>query len=185
MAFDSSSNLLATRLEESPSTLWIWDLTVAELRAVLMFHGNISTASWHPSVRETLLIRCEGDLYQGLVFVWDPLTEGPKPIDFTSQPSMGQITGKSQIIWLALKDIEPGVLFFSDSKNYIMASLVDSEEDPVPWEGKQNSALHSATRTDDSLLDILHANGSDQGADGEDDDDELDDTFHFKRDSGP
>src|SRR5688572_6430505 len=72
--FDPSSTLVATRLDDSPGTAWIWDVQAAELRAVLLFHGNIRSLSWHPSVRETLLVRCDGDSYSGIVFIWDPLS---------------------------------------------------------------------------------------------------------------
>ncbi|SPQ22916.1 feea8331-9061-4009-9841-2c69a36f6042 [Thermothielavioides terrestris] len=80
--FDPSSALVATRLDDSPGTVWIWDVQVSELRAVLLFHGNVASLSWHPHIAETLLVRCEGDHYNGLVFVWDPLSEGPRSVDF-------------------------------------------------------------------------------------------------------
>ncbi|CAJ2506160.1 Uu.00g002900.m01.CDS01 [Anthostomella pinea] len=80
--FDSSSTLLATRLEEAPSTIWIWDVPTAELRAVIMYHSSVSKVEWHPDQPELLLMRCEGDNYGGVLFVWDPLSGGPRSIDF-------------------------------------------------------------------------------------------------------
>ncbi|KAF4124115.1 WD40 domain protein, partial [Geosmithia morbida] len=55
MAFDASSNLLATKLDDSPTTLWIWDLSAGELRAVLLFYHPLEF-TWHPFIQELLLV---------------------------------------------------------------------------------------------------------------------------------
>lgn len=101
----------------------------AELRAVLLFHGNVSRVLWHPTIRETMLIACDGDAYDPLVFVWDPLSEGPKSVDFSGQLS----NGKVHATWLCLDVVEPGALFASDGREYLLASLANDEDDSVPW----------------------------------------------------
>ncbi|ROT35868.1 WD40 domain-containing protein [Sodiomyces alkalinus F11] len=135
-AFDSSSSLLATKLEEAPSTIWIWDLVSSELRAVLIFHASISDFSWHPDMRELLMIRCEGDSYSGLLFVWDPLWEGPRTLDFGSHMPDSKIGGKTQSSWVTWPG-QPAVLFFGNTRHYMIATPARSEETPAPWQDFQ------------------------------------------------
>lgn len=165
-SFDPSSTLLATRLEEAPSTLWIWDISTAELRAVLLFHGNVSRVLWHPAIRETLLVICDGDAYNSLVFSWDPLSEGPQTVDLSERLP----NGKVQAVWLDLHALEPGALFASDDKNYLLASLADNDDESVPWTPDNGDSNFSDT-TDNSTS----ANAYD------DEVSQLDDTFCFKR----
>lgn len=170
MAFDASSALLATKLDDAPSTIWIWDTTAAELRAVLLFHGNVSRFSWHPTTRETLLIVCEGDAYNSLAFMWDPLSDGPKPLDFSDRLS----NGKLQVQWLKVDGLGPAALFASDSRDFVLASLAKTEDEPVPWfvDGVSHSMLSNNT----PHLEVTHANDE-----GEEEISELDDTFCFKK----
>ncbi|KUI56299.1 WD repeat-containing protein WRAP73 [Cytospora mali] len=170
MAFDASSVLLATRLEDAPSTIWIWDTTTAELRAVLLFHGNISRFSWHPAIRETLLIVCEGDLYNPLAFLWDPLSGGPKALDFSDRLS----DDKLQVHWLNVNGLEPGALLVSDSRKYLLTSLAVEEGEPVPWSSDGDSSTllsKNSPHSGDAHLDDEY----------EEEASELDDTFCFKK----
>jgi hypothetical protein len=155
--FDASSDLLATRLDESPCTVWIWDVASAELRAVLMFHSTVAFL-WHPSIRELLLITSQDEAYRGLSYVWDPLP-GKKP------------QGKTQAVWLNWSQEAPAV-FLSDATHYVLSLVSDSLPYPQAWQhGEQGSSLPgSVTKGDAPLLD------------GPDDDDHstLEDTFSFK-----
>lgn len=183
LSFDSSSALLATKLEDCPSTIWIWDISAAELRAVLVFHADVSRIAWHPSIRETLLVRCEGEQYNGLAFVWDPLSYGPRPVDFAGQfPTSRLAVDKTQAMWLGLEGDESGTLFASTGKDYLLASLVDSSVEDVPWlvDG-ESSGLQSAARTENSLLFGTPALGDDAYDEDDDGGSEVDDTFLFKR----
>lgn len=170
MVFDTSCALLATRLDDAPSTVWIWDTTTAELRAVLLFHGNISKISWHPTIRETLLIVCEGDSNNSLAFVWDPLSGGPKPLDFSGRLS----NVKLQVHWLNLNGLEPGALFASDGRQYLLASLAVTEDETVPW----LCDSESSTLLNDNSPRIMPAHTDDEYEEGAS---ELDDTFCFKK----
>lgn len=164
MSFDSSSVLLATKLEDAPSTVWIWDTTAAELRAVLLFHGSVSRISWHPTIRETLLVTCDGDAYNSLIFVWDPLSEGPKPVDFSERLSDGKVHAH----WVNMPDLDPGVLFVSNGREYLFASLGEDEEGPVPWPA--DAEISGLDHTDD----LASTDAYDEEAS------QLDDTFGFK-----
>jgi hypothetical protein len=184
--FDPSSTLVATRLDDSPGTVWIWDVQAAELRAVLLFHGNISSLSWHPSIRETLLIRCEGEKHNGAAFVWDPLSEGPQTVDF-AQHLPGKVVGKLRALWLAADASNSPSLFLSDAQNYVLASLVELDQGSPPWGGQNDHGLASVARAtvlEESPLELVPA--AEAGLDilgaGQDDDySELEDTFINKR----
>lgn len=171
LSFDPSSPLLATKLGEASSTVWVWDVTAAELRAVLVFHGDVSSITWHPTIRETLLVTCEGDAYNSTIFIWDPLSEGPKSVEFSGQLSNNKI----QTLWLNLDNVEPGALFASDGEEYLLASLVaDSEDGPLPWpaDGDTSSFLGSAKSEYSTVPDDAY---------DEEEPSELDDTFCFKK----
>ncbi|KAF9875588.1 WD40 domain-containing protein [Colletotrichum karsti] len=177
--FDSSSSLLATALEEWPSTVWIWDIESSELRAVLVFHGNISTLSWHPTQREVLMITCENDSYAGLVFAWDPLSDGPKTLDFAARLPDAKLFGKSQVSWLNWNG-ESAVLLLGDTKHHLLGSLADSEDAGAPWQDGQRSDLTMTTGKDETQLDPAAFDDFDEDLSNLDMS-EVDDTFSFKK----
>ncbi|ETS80013.1 hypothetical protein PFICI_07542 [Pestalotiopsis fici W106-1] len=177
MLFDQSATLLAMALEDAPSTLWIWDVAVTELRAVLMFHAEIARIEWHPSQSELLLVRCEGQDHAGLVFVWDPLSDGPTTVDFKSQLSAGQICGKPSAYWLRALSGSPTV-FFTDAQSYMLVSVTDSDENDMPWLTPSSVDDSQAARF--SLGSTEESNNR-EDSDMGDDESQPDDTFHFKR----
>lgn len=113
---------------------------------------------------------CEGDSHNSLAFTWDPLSEGPRPIDFAGQ----LLNGKVQVVWLQIDGLEPGALFASDSSQYMLASLADDDDEPLPWiAGDQQSGLLNGNSPRVTTANI------DNSSEGEIS--ELDDTFCFKR----
>ncbi|KAI1426009.1 hypothetical protein F5Y12DRAFT_317053 [Xylaria sp. FL1777] len=185
--FDHSSSLLASRLDDAPSTIWIWDVPTSELRAVLMYHANITKVEWHPSKPELLLMRCEGEEYTGLVFVWDPLSNGPCPIEFSRHLPSAKVTGRTDATWLETST-DSAALFFTDHAKYILASLADTDpdvEETLPW--ATQSAVNSHVNMDTSRDFNISSNDSDNNNSTDMDEaiTELDDTFHFKKSPMP
>ncbi|KAL6356387.1 hypothetical protein LRP88_09983 [Fusarium phalaenopsidis] len=170
LSFDASSSLLATRLDDTPSTLWIWDVTSAELRAVLLFHSSVDF-QWHPDAREVLLITCQDDKYRGISFVWDPLSEGPKQVSLQAHLPNGKIVGKARTAWIS-GETEFPVLLLSDAQHYVLMSCADAEQCPTPW------GEAAGDRTFGSMQDI--GDTVDVSALMPDDTSTLDDTFSFK-----
>lgn len=125
----------------------------------------MSRVLWHPTIRETLLVICDGDAYNSLIFSWDPLSEGPQTVDLSERLP----DGKVQAVWLSLQALEPGAIFASDHKNYLLASLADNDDESVPWLPDNEDSNFSDT-TDHSMS----ANAYD------DEVSQLDDTFRFK-----
>ncbi|KZL70817.1 WD40 domain-containing protein, partial [Colletotrichum tofieldiae] len=177
--FDASSSLLATTLEDWPSTLWVWDLASSELRAVLIFHGNVSAFSWHPTQREVLMVTCDGDSYAGLVFVWDPLSDGPRTVDFGGQLPEAKVLGKPQVSWLDWTG-DAAVLLLGDNRYHLMASLAESEETGAPWQDAQRGDLTMTTGRDETHLSAPALDDFDEDLSGLDMS-EVDDTFSFKK----
>ncbi|XDG00726.1 hypothetical protein ABKA04_000341 [Annulohypoxylon sp. FPYF3050] len=129
--FDCSSSLLATRLEDAPGTIWIWDLPSSDLRAVLMYHANVTKLEWHPVHPELLLMRCEGDSYGNLMFAWDPLSHGPRAIDMARQ--IPEASGsKTYATWIRART-DTAALFFTDNTTCMLVSLADSDGETLPW----------------------------------------------------
>lgn len=178
--FDPSSPLVVTKLDDAPSTLWVWDTGASELRAVLLFHSDVQSATWHPTCRETLMIRCSGDIYSNIVFVWDPLSEGPRTVDFSSHLPGQKASGKTQALWLRRGETEAPSLFFSDSQNYVLASVTESDGDYPLWEDDGNA---ESFQRDESPLELMPADTTDEPVLTEDEDgdaSELEDTFVHK-----
>ena len=94
MVFDNSGTLLATRVENMPSTIWIWDIRTKILRAVMIFHAPVAKVTWHPSIDELILVRCEGNESKALIHLWDPTWESPKILDFAAQLPGGKTIGR-------------------------------------------------------------------------------------------
>lgn len=123
-----------------------------------MFHGHVSRIQWNPTIRETLLVACDGDSYKSLIFLWDPVLEGPKVVDLSGRISNDTV---QQALWLDVPNLEPAALFVSNNTEYILASLAEEETEPVPWFAD------------------CEVNGNEAAY--EDEASELDDTFCFKK----
>ncbi|KAF4505334.1 hypothetical protein G6O67_007292 [Ophiocordyceps sinensis] len=163
--FDASSTLMATRLDDSPSTVWIWDLAAAELRAVLVFHSHV-TFKWHPTAREVLAVNCQDEVRRGASFVWDPLLNGPTSVSPEDHlPTVAKAGGKPRVAWLNRQSELPSLLL-ADAQHYVLLSLSGTEQGPNPWHrGDWDGAW--AIADESAMLGI-------------DDTSALDDTFSFK-----
>lgn len=113
---------------------------------------------------------CEGDSHNSLAFTWDPLSEGPRPMDFAGHLS----NGKVQVLWLQIDGLEPGAVFASDGSQCVLASLADDDDESIPWTaGDQQSGL---LNENSPRVTTAHIDNS-----SEEEGSELDDTFCFKR----
>ena len=191
MSFDTSGSLLAMRTENMPTTIWIWDLGTRILRAVLILHAPIAKATWHPTINELLMIRCEGEESRGLVHLWDPSWGTPKIIDFAAQIPGGKVIGKTIGRWLNSPSASPAI-FFSDSQDCILASIPGSEEEEVPWQDAEVRGFDIYGQQEESPLNLVPADEKrvysrvsellDDGMTGmSGGTDEVEDTFRFRK----
>ncbi|KAH0499500.1 hypothetical protein TgHK011_006693 [Trichoderma gracile] len=171
-AFDASSTLLATRLDDSPCTLWIWDIVAAELRAVLIFHSSVSF-QWHAKLRELLLITSQDPAQHGLSFTWDPLSDGPTPLVPADHLPAGRAVGKAQVAWINRETDSP-VLFVSDAEHYLLLSpSSNAERDSDLWQAAAVDYSGSEMALD-SPTSACYAMDDGDGASV------VDDTFSFR-----
>lgn len=178
ISFDASSTLLATRLDDSPSTIWIWDLAAGELRAALMFHSAV-TCVWHPTSREVLLILCQEDGKQSVSYVWDPLSQGPTWLNVEQYLPKERATSKVQVSWLNREsESESPRLLVSDTRHYVLLSLANMEHEASPWEAAEGEIEgHDSSLGRDGAEVIASARPI---VIAQDDVSKLDDTFSFK-----
>lgn len=193
LTFDNSGTLLATRTENMPTTLWIWDVETTIIRTVLIFHAAITKATWHPTINELLLIRCEGEESRGLIHLWDPSWESPKIIDFASQIPGGKLLGKTVGRWLSTEGAPPAI-FFSDTQDCMLASISEADDGRLPWEDSEARAFDIYGQQEESPLNLVPAGErrlnskavfgalkDEDIAAGMGGSDEVDDTFRFRK----
>ena len=206
MAIDTTGTLIASKSESLPTTICIWDTASKLLRAVLIQHSPVAKLTWHPSINELLLIRCESEDTKGVAYVWEPSYETPKIIGFSTQLPEGRTMGKTVIRWLPTssphdnhEESQTPALFFADTQDTILASLSENEED-VPWnEEAKPKAVGSYGQAEESPLNIVDMPyHEDAGSElpspeeagngtiltlGEEDmtEGDMDDTFDFKK----
>ena len=191
MSFDNSGTLLATRTENMPTSVWIWDIGTGILRTVMIFHAPVAKVTWNPTIDELLMVRCEGEESRSLVHVWDSSWGSPKVIDFASQFPGGNVIRKTVGRWLST-ELGPSAIFFSDSQDCILASISDAGED-LPWQDAEARGFDIYGQREESPLSLVAAD--EKGPYGrvdmlmEDDgvtrasggSSEVDDTFRFRK----
>lgn len=205
MAIDNTGTLIASKTESMPTTVFVWDIASKLLRAVLIQHSPVAKLTWHPSINELLLIRCENDDTKGVAYLWEPSYETPKIIDFSTQLPDGRVMGKAVIRWLSTppsedneEDGQTPALFFADTQDTLLASLSENEED-VPWNEEKAKAMDIYGQAEESPLNIVDMPyHEDAGSElpspeeagngtiltlGEEDmtEGDMDDTFDFKK----
>lgn len=119
MKFDQSGKFLATKIEETPTTVWIWDMAVRTIREVFVLECPICKISWHPIIHGLLMFQCEGDDVSNLVYLWEQTWPTPKFLDLTTQILGGKISGKPGFVqWLMDNPSNPSICV-SESENII------------------------------------------------------------------
>ncbi|KAF7879267.1 hypothetical protein EAF04_000464 [Stromatinia cepivora] len=200
MTFDISGTLLATKIEEMPSAVWVWDVGSRSLRALLIMHAPVARVTFHPSVNELLMIRCDGEENGGRVQLWDPSWDTPRIITFGMRLPEGRIIGKSIIRWLNVVSAFPSI-FFSDSQDCILMSLSKPEDTGMaPWHDSKAGEVDIYGQTKESPLNLGGVEGkrpfrranADSIADKDNSytdmsegSEELDDTFQFRKPEHP
>lgn len=160
------------------------------MRAVLILHTPIAKVTWHPSIDELLMIRCEGDENRGLVNLWDPSCDVPKIVDFSASIPGGKVLGKTVVRWLNLESPQP-VLFFSDSQDCMLASLSETADGDLPWDESEPKEYDIYGQREESPLNLVPATKTQRLDITSIDDmmdnsfsgcsDEMDDTFQFRK----
>ncbi|KAL3418030.1 WD40 domain-containing protein [Phlyctema vagabunda] len=150
MSFDKSGTILASRIEDMPTSVWIWDMDTKALRSLVIFHAPIARLYWHPSIPELLMVRCEGEENKAVAHLWKASWGTPKIINFKNHLPGGKIIGKSIIRWLNVEAKSP-VLFFSDSQDFLLASISEpGDQEKLPWESPSTRDVSMSSKPDES-----------------------------------
>ncbi|KAG9239753.1 WD40-repeat-containing domain protein [Amylocarpus encephaloides] len=193
LSFDHSGTLLATRTDDMPTTLWIWDVRNRALRSAMIFHAPIAKITWHPTIDELLMIRCEES--RGIVHLWDPSWEKPLIINFGPQIPGGKVIGKTIARWLPSESSNPALLF-SDAQDCLLVSISGSNDGELPWHDAEGSGVDMYGHREESPLNLVPAGEKRPGkvtiealidedsftrmSSGSGSED-VDDTFHFRK----
>ncbi|KHJ35831.1 putative wd40 domain-containing protein [Erysiphe necator] len=127
MSFDKSGSLLTVKMENHPTTIWIWDVMKPVPRAILVLHATVSKILWHPKIDKQFMALCEGESAQGLVYIWNNSWLSPKIIDFASYFPDGRLIEKTISRWVHTKDLN-SCLFFSDAQNCLLLWFQNTSE---------------------------------------------------------
>ncbi|KAI9893305.1 MAG: hypothetical protein M1814_000435 [Vezdaea aestivalis] len=101
----AAGGLMATRADNVPTSLWIWDLEALTLKVVLVHHSPVRVASWHPTIKDLLLIQCTNA--DGCLYLWKSTWDKPR----VSRLPFDKATGTIEAQWLwtdAPRSISPG-----------------------------------------------------------------------------
>ena len=197
--FDATGAYLATLCENAPSTIWIWSLRTMSLSTVLIHHHPIKTLQWHPTQASLLLIRCA--IGSPIIHLWNATWQAPRVLGVPLQQGRG---GKLEACWLsAAPDGKPRFII-GNASNHTVVRVLDEGESPA-LESQLAMMTATAGRETPSLLGpedmfdegnsmdfspvklstnhgtkVLRAEEMRVGAGGWNDE-EMDDTFDFKR----
>jgi hypothetical protein len=194
VSFDKSGTLVATRSENMPTAIWIWDIATKLLKAVMIQHAPVAKVTWHPEINELLMIRCEGEESRGLVHLWEPTWGTPKIVDFGTQVPDGKIIGKSVVRWLTFNPNTPA-LFFSDTHDSVLIALNSDDDEDLPWQDAVARGIDIYGEQEESPLNLVAADEKQHYRRGTIDalmneptmtrmsggSDEVDDTFRFRK----
>lgn len=98
IAFNNpDGNLIATRNDSMPTTVWIWSLKLLRPYAVLVQLNPIKSISWHPTIPDLLMIQCTPDsstgepstMSQGVVYLWSAAWSQPRAVTVPMDRPLG------------------------------------------------------------------------------------------------
>lgn len=104
IAFNNpDGNLIATRNDSMPTTVWIWSLKLLRPYAVLVQLNPIKSISWHPTIPDLLMIQCTSDnnngepaKSQGVVYLWSAAWSQPRAVTVP----MDRLSGSTWARWI-------------------------------------------------------------------------------------
>jgi len=183
MTFNSGSSLLATKDDNMPTTVWIWDLALMKLRVAIIQNSVVKRLSWHPKKRNLLLIQTSQP--EANLHIWDADVNQPHII---AHPSSLRLGNKAEAEWaVGGQQITPtiiyggadGCVFAWPEGRRFRHGVTTQHEDP-----------EVASDEEDSLYAILSGQESTPKADDTQAitegavDFPLEDTFQFRKDIG-
>ncbi|MCJ1475546.1 hypothetical protein MMC13_004209 [Lambiella insularis] len=137
ISFNSNGTLLASRSDNTPTTVWIWDLVSLTLYAVLIHHSHVKSLQWNPQDVECLLIHCA--MKSPIVHLWNMSWGAPRilPVSLT-RPG-----GRIETSWLhtARSELATSIIMFGNAHNYALRNILDADDEDEPVDEVTNLSL--------------------------------------------
>lgn len=193
MEFNSEGDLLATRSDAIPSTIWIWSIKTSAAVAVIIHHSPVKKIQWHPAIADLLLIQCA--INEPAVHLWRANWELPQVIAL----HLDQMVGKMDASWLQSEVEDAPGLMLSTTQNFTSVQIMSNGQGiiqslnarsfgagPEDMFDEGNSIDLSPVKIppkkeQTEVLEGSSGHGQSGHLDFSDDVDDVDDTFHYKR----
>lgn len=146
---DSSGTLIATRDEQAPTTVWIWDLPLQRVKTVLIQHSPVKRLSWHPSISGLLLVSVEKENIP-YIHIWDARE---------SEPTVTQIPfrfsgGRFDVQWVESGPASPLVVVRDEHRTMLV--WPQGKNNLQPGSNGDNDADCSTDSVFEALRDEIH-----------------------------
>lgn len=148
LAFNKDGNLLATRDDAAPTTVWIWDLATLKPRAVLLQHSNVKRLSWHPSRADLLMIACIHD--ESIVYLWSASTDSPMVL----VAPLRRAGGKLECNWLHTGCDKKPAIIVGDAGGFLVL-WPDGREQVQEEEAASEADEQDHDQSLDSVVEML------------------------------
>ena len=190
MEFNIEGNLLATKSDSIPSTIWIWSIKTLTAVAVIVHHSTIKKFQWHPSIADLLLMHCA--INEPVIHLWRDSWESPRVI----QLHLERLGGKMEVSWLHSDVEDLARLMLSSTQNYTTAQIMSNGHGLFqPLKAKSLGAGPEDMFDEGNSFDLSSGripsergpiDGLEDSSDHEQSaqwnhSDDIDDTFHYKR----
>ncbi|KAL8646988.1 MAG: hypothetical protein Q9210_005823 [Variospora velana] len=125
MEFNHDGSLIASKCNETPSTLRIYSPRTGQPLAALIHHAPIRSIQWHEQIVDLLLIQCT--IREPIIYVWKASWSSPKIFSVSLKPPFGQL----RATWLA-SDHERIRYMLGNSEQFAIGQLT-LEGEEVSW----------------------------------------------------
>lgn len=120
MEFNRGGDLLATRSDAIPSTIWIWSIKTSTAVAVIIHHSPVKKIQWHPTTADLLLMQCA--INEPVIHLWRASWELPQVIAL----HLDRFGGKMDASWLQSEMDDVPRLMLSTTQNYTTAQIISN-----------------------------------------------------------
>ncbi|KAI4103885.1 MAG: hypothetical protein LQ345_007307, partial [Seirophora villosa] len=134
MEFNLDGSLIASKCNDTPSTLRIYSPRNGQPLAALIHHAPIRSIQWHEKLADLLLIQCA--IRDPIIYVWKASWNSPKIFSLSMKPPFGQLRAS----WLASDDEGIRYMLGNSEQSAIGQFTLEGEE--VSWRS------HGAFRED-------------------------------------
>ncbi|KAI4091227.1 MAG: hypothetical protein LQ344_004220 [Seirophora lacunosa] len=134
MEFNHDGSLIASKCNDTPSTLRIYSPRNGQPLAALIHHAPIRSIQWHEKLADLLLIQCA--IRDPIIYVWKASWSSPKIFSLSMKPPFGQLRAS----WLA-SDHE-GIRYMLGNSEQSAVGQFTLEGEEVSWRS------HGAFRED-------------------------------------